>query len=108
MGMYLDGRNGIRIGTNTWMGPRVSIISMNHNTVAYKTYMSDGPVVIGNDCWLGANVIILPGVTLGNHVVCAAGAVVTKSFPENDILLAGVPARVMKQLGPYQGEVTTE
>ena len=55
----------------------------------------------GDNCWLGANVVILPGVELGNHVVVAAGTVVTKSFLQDDILLAGVPAKVTKELDAY-------
>jgi acetyltransferase-like isoleucine patch superfamily enzyme len=102
MGCYLDGRNGIIIGKNTWIGPRVSIISMNHNTENYHKYMNEKPIRIGDNCWIATNAVILPGVELGNHVVIAAGAIVTKSFKENDILIAGVPAKVVKKLGKYE------
>ena len=54
-------------------------------------------VSIGNDVWIGANAVILPGITIGRHVVVAAGAVVTKDVPPYS-LVAGVPARVIKQL----------
>ncbi|MDG6348291.1 DapH/DapD/GlmU-related protein [Luteimonas sp. 8-5] len=60
------------------------------------------PIVIGNDCWIGAGAIILPGVNLGDHVVVAAGAIVTKSFECNQ-LIGGVPARVISGLPPYSG-----
>jgi acetyltransferase-like isoleucine patch superfamily enzyme len=101
MGCYLDGRNGIFIGQNVWIGPRVSLISMNHDTRNYRNYVVGDSIVIGDDCWLGTGAIILPGVKLGDHVVVAAGAVVTHSFPEGDLLLAGVPAAVVKKLAPY-------
>lgn len=104
MGCYLDGRNGIIIGRNTWIGPRVSIISMNHDKYNYNTYVNSGPVVMGDNCWLATNVVILPGVRLGNHVICAAGAVVTKSFEEDNIVLAGVPARIVRRIEPYDGD----
>ena len=52
---------------------------------------------IGNDVWLGANVTILPGVSIGDNVVVGAGAVVTKDIPDNS-LAVGVPARVMKKI----------
>ncbi|NOZ72783.1 MAG: acyltransferase [Chloroflexi bacterium] len=103
-GCHLDGRNGIILGQNVWIGPRVSLISMNHDICNYHRYLPADPIVIGNNCWLGTNAVILPGVHLGNHVIVAAGAVVTKSFPEDDILLAGVPARIVKHLPPYQEE----
>ena len=99
---HLDGRNGIIFGKNVWVGPKVSIISMNHDSNNYRKYIVTDPIEIGNDCWLGAGSMILPGVKLGNHVVCAAGAVVTKSFQEDNILLVGVPARIVKKLQPYE------
>ena len=52
---------------------------------------------IGNDVWIGGNVTILPGITIGNNVVVAAGAVVTKDIPDNT-LVAGVPARPIRTL----------
>src|SRR5574344_2110964 len=55
------------------------------------------PVAIGNDCWIGGHATINPGVTLGNGVVVASGAVVTKSFGDR-VVLAGVPARVVKTI----------
>lgn len=99
---YIDGRNGILIGDNTWIGPGVSIISMNHNLNNYKKYNKEKPIAIGNNCWLATNCIILPGITLGNHVIVAAGSVVTKSFIEDNILLAGIPAKIVKNLNNYE------
>ena len=55
------------------------------------------PITIGNDVWIGGNCTILPGVTIGNNVIIAAGAVVTKDIPDNCVA-AGVPAKVIKQL----------
>ena len=107
MGCYLDGRNGIVIGDNTWIGPRVSIISMNHSMTDYRQYVVTDPIVIGRNCWLGAGTIILPGTVLGEHVVVAAGSVVTKSFAENDILIGGVPAKIIKKIEPYQPDATS-
>ena len=100
-GCYLDGRNGIIIGKNVWIGPNVSLISMNHNTNNYVKYIKDPPIIIGNNCWIGASVIILPGVKLGSHVVVGAGSVVTKSFLDTNILIAGNPAKRIKSLGDY-------
>jgi acetyltransferase-like isoleucine patch superfamily enzyme len=104
MGCYIDGRNGIVIGKNVWIGPKVSIISMNHDPYDYHQYIKTEPIVIGDNCWLCTGCIILPGVKLGNHVIVAAGAVVTRSFEEDNIVLAGVPARIIKRLSPYGKE----
>ena len=97
---YIDARNGILIGKNTWIGPRVSLISMNHDTNDYKKYIKDSPIQIGDNCWIGAGVIITAGVQLGNHTIVAAGAVVTKPFKGN-VLIGGVPAKVIKELKAY-------
>ncbi len=97
---YLDGRNGIIIGDNTWIGPRVSLISMNHDVYDYTKYIKEKPIRIGNNCWIATGAIITAGVELGDHTVVAAGSVVTKSFPGN-VLIGGVPAKVIKELGDY-------
>ncbi len=55
-------------------------------------------VTIGEKCWLGMNSIVLPGVILGPHRIVAAGAVVTKSFPHGFCIVAGSPARILKNL----------
>ncbi|MDZ7369878.1 MAG: acyltransferase [candidate division KSB1 bacterium] len=97
---YLDARNGIIIGENTFIGPNVSIISMNHDIYDYGRYIKEGPVVIGRNCWICAGAIITPGVHLGDHTVVAAGAVVTKSF-EGNVMIGGVPAQVIRRLEDY-------
>jgi len=98
---YLDGRAGIRFGENVWVGPRVTIVSKNHDLNRYESYVESGPVVIGRDSWLGASCIVLPGVVIGPHTVVAAGAVVTTSFPDGNQVLAGCPARVVRKLPNY-------
>lgn len=107
-GCHIDGRNGIKFGNNVWVGPYVCIISMNHDIYDYIQYTKEEPISVGNNCWLCAHSVILPGVKLGNHVIVAAGAVVTKSFEEDDILLAGVPAKIVKKLSPYGTKVRNE
>jgi len=98
---YIDGRNGITFGENVWLGPRVSVISMNHDTCCYDEYEVVEPITIGRDSLLCVNSVVLPSVRLGPHTIVAAGSVVTKSFPEGNQVLAGVPAIVVKKLGPY-------
>jgi len=74
---------------------------MDHNLTNYHQYKVEEPIVIGKDSLLTTHCIILPGVTLGEHTVVAAGSVVTKSFPEGDQVLAGNPAKVIKKLDRY-------
>ena len=83
------------------MGPGVKLISANHDLLNFDIHTKNEPIEIGDNCWISANAVILPGVKLGNHVVVAAGAVVTKSFSDN-CLIGGVSARVIKELDDYQ------
>ena len=102
IGSYIDGRNGIIIEDNVWLGPKISIISMNHDLLNYDNYEREKPIRIGSDSLISANVIILAGVELGPHTVVAAGAVVTKSFPDGNQLIGGNPAIVIKSLEDYK------
>jgi len=98
---YLDGRNGIIFEENVRFGPGAAVISMNHDNFNYSKYRMTRPIKIGKNSWLAAHCIILPGVELGEHTIVAAGAVVTKSFPTGNQIIAGNPAKVVKQLAPY-------
>ena len=90
------------IGNNVNLAQGITVTALNHNFEDCNKRIdeqgiSTKPVVIGDDVWIGANAVILPGVTIGRHVVVAAGAVVTKDVPDFSIV-AGVPAKVIKQL----------
>lgn len=90
------------IGNNVNLAQGITVTALNHNFEdATKCIDEQGvstkPVVIGDDVWIGANAVILPGVTIGRHCVVAAGAVVTKDVPDNCVV-AGVPARIIKSL----------
>jgi acetyltransferase-like isoleucine patch superfamily enzyme len=99
---YIDGRNGIIIGKNVWIAPKVSIISQNHDNLDYTNFITDKPVLIGSNSLLAAGCIILPAVELGPHTIVGAGSIVTKSFPEGDQVIAGNPAKIIKKLDPYK------
>ncbi len=94
-------QSGAVIGDDVIMGPDVKIYTKNHNfddlTQPIRTQGETDalPTVIGNDVWIGANVIILPGKKIGNHAILAAGAVVTKDVPDYAIV-GGNPAKVIK------------
>ena len=92
----------VSIGSHVNLAQGIVVTALNHNFEdATKRIDQQGvstkPVVIGDDVWIGANAVILPGVTIGRHVVVAAGAVVTKDVPEYSIV-AGVPAKVIKKM----------
>ena len=90
----------VRIGRNCFIAPRVSICTAGHPLEAEPRsagWELGRPITIGDDVWIGAHAVINPGVTLGNRVVVASGAVVTKSFGD-DVVLAGVPAKAVKSI----------
>jgi len=99
----------VTIGKNCWFGPRCQLITATH-PMEYKKrngMRSDiaKPIRIGNECFFGASVIVLPGVTIGDNVVVGAGSVVTKDIPSNTVV-CGNPAKPVKQLEPYVQEDT--
>ena len=99
-GCYIQAINGIEIGDYTNIAPNVGLISANHDPYCTNEHVSVEPIRIGRYCWIGMNAVILPGVTLGDHTVVGAGAVVARSFPDGYCVLGGVPARLIKKLDP--------
>lgn len=95
-GCYIQAMNGIIIGEGTIFAPGVKIISANHEMSDFSRWKITDPIEIGNNCWIGANAVILPGIKLGEGCIVGAGSVVTRSFPENCIV-AGVPAKLIKE-----------
>ena len=92
--------NYIRIGKNCLLAPHVCISAAAHPidpTLRTSGAEFTAPISIGDNAWIGANATICPGVTLGNNVVVGAGAVVTKSFPDN-VVIGGVPAKIVKEI----------
>lgn len=91
--------NKVSIGSNVFVGPGVQIYTASHPLEAMmrRTHKISKAVTIGNDCWIGGNAIILPGISIGNGVVIGAGSVVTKNIPDN-VMAVGNPAKIVKQL----------
>lgn len=90
----------VSVGRNCAIGPNVSFETMGHNLVWTEEGGWGGEaksIVVGDRCWLGARVIVLGGVTIGEGSVVAAGAVVTKDIPPHS-LAVGLPARVIRNL----------
>ncbi|PLS33132.1 acetyltransferase [Carnobacterium maltaromaticum] len=90
----------ITIGDNVMFAPGVQLYTATHpiDPVERNSGLEYAkPITIGNNVWIGGSAIVVPGVTLGDNVVVAAGAVVTKSFPDN-VVIGGNPARVIKEI----------
>ena len=90
------------IGCHVNLAQGITVTALNHNFEDSEKRIdeqgvSTSTVIIEDDIWIGANAVVLPGVTIGQHSVVAAGAVVTKDVPPHS-LVAGVPAKVIKQI----------
>jgi galactoside O-acetyltransferase len=96
----LRGHGGITIGDFTMIGDSVIIATAGHPVgEIYYNNTWQKPVVLEENVWLGANVLVMPGVTIGENAVIGAGAVVTEDIPANHVA-AGVPAKVIRQFTP--------
>lgn len=103
--VHIAAMDMVSIGEGTLIGSDVLITDHNHsfdfdmNEVMpkHRPLKSNGSTILGRNVWLSDNVKILSGVTLGNNVVVAANAVVTKSFPDN-VVIGGIPARIISRI----------
>ena len=91
-------QGGIEIGDGTLIGHNVVLATLNHALAPERRGdLIPRPIRIGKNVWIGSNAVILPGVTIGDGAVIAAGAAVTKDVPENSVV-GGVPARVLRTI----------
>ncbi|MEY4066635.1 MAG: hypothetical protein RIR26_2843 [Pseudomonadota bacterium] len=92
------GARGIRVGDDTRIASGTSFYAFNHGmspqSLVREQAVSSKGIVVGRDCWIGANVSVVDGVRIGDHAVVGMGSVVTKDVPDWSIV-AGVPARVI-------------
>ncbi|MCH5341043.1 MAG: sugar O-acetyltransferase [Acetatifactor sp.] len=96
----------IYIGDYTMIGPNVVIATGGHPllpNLREKGYQYNASVRIGRNCWIGAGVIIVPGITVGDNVVIGAGSIVTKDIPSN-VLAVGNPCRVLREINEHDRE----
>lgn len=96
-GCYIQGNGGLYIGNYVRIASNVGVMSANHDLYDHTKHVNK-EVRISDYCWVGMGAIILPGVTLGPRTIVAAGAVVTKSFPEGYCVIGGNPAKLLKTL----------
>ena len=105
-GLKLVDDTHIYIGDCTMLGPNVVIATAGHPidpTLRSRGLQYNLPVRIGRNCWLGAGVIVMPGVTIGDNSVIGAGSVVTKDIPAN-VVAVGNPCKVLREIGEHDRE----
>lgn len=96
----------IYVGDYTMFGPNVTVASAGHPILPElreQGYQYNAPVRIGKNCWIGAGVIIVPGITVGNNVVIGAGSIVTKDIPDN-VVAVGNPCRILREVNEHDRE----
>ncbi len=96
----------IYVGDYTMFGPHVTVATAGHPILPElreQAYQYNVPVHIGRNCWLGAGVLVMPGVTIGDNSVIGAGSVVTKDIPPN-VIAVGNPCRVLREIGDRDRE----
>jgi maltose O-acetyltransferase len=101
----LADRGNITIGNRVSIAPRVTLVTSSHpNSSRIRSFapLSEGPIVIEDDAWLGAGCVVLPGVRIGRGAVVGANSVVVQDVPPLHIV-AGQPARAVRELQPEPG-----
>ena len=96
----------IYVGDYTLFGPNVTIATAGHPILPElreQGYQYNAAVHIGKNCWIGAGVVIVPGVTIGDNVVVGAGSIVTKDLPDN-VIAVGNPCKVLREVNEHDKE----
>ena len=97
-GCRFQDQGGITIGDDCLIGHNVVLATLNHGFAPDRRKdMHPAPIVIGRNVWIGASATVLPGVSIGDNAIIAAGAVVTKDIPANTVA-GGVPAKVLRHI----------
>lgn len=105
-GLTLVDDTHIYVGDYTMFGPNVIVATAGHPILPElreQAYQYNASVQIGKNCWIGAGVIIVPGITIGNNVVVGAGSIVTKDLPDN-VVAVGNPCRVLRNVNDHDKE----
>jgi len=97
IGCYIQARNGLKVDRSVRFAAGVKLISANHEERDRASFSSSPPIELAQNVWLGAGVIVLPGVKIGENSIVGAGSVVNRDIPAN-VMAAGVPCRVVRAL----------
>ena len=99
-GCYIQATHGVEIGMNTIWSFNVTMVTSDHdlNDFRLENTEKSGPISIGDNCWLGSGVVILPNIILGPKTIVGANSVVTKSFVSGNVVIAGCPAKIIREL----------
>ena len=95
-GLYINTINGVVLGDNVYFGPGVKIISANHKLHNVKEHTKTREIRIGNNTWLEADCIILPGVHIGNNCIIGAGAIVSRDVPDDSLVVGNRETTVLR------------
>ena len=96
----------IYVGDHTMLGPNVVLATAGHPILPElrpDAYQFNLPIHVGKNCWLGAGVIVLPGITIGDNSVIGAGSIVTKDIPAN-VVAVGNPCKVLREINDHDKE----
>lgn len=97
-GCRFQDQGGITIGDGALIGHNVVLCTLNHDFEPQnRSTTIPAPIIIGKNVWIGANATVVPGITIGDNAIVAAGAVVTKNVPANTVV-GGVPAKTIKSI----------
>lgn len=105
-GTSIEAYHQLIIGSDVLIGPYASIIDDDRHQVEPGAVQYKGPTIVGDNVWLGRNVAVLPGVTIGDGAVIGVNSVVTRSIPPNSFA-AGSPAQVIRKLDIPEGWLRT-
>jgi len=105
--VQIYGHGKVRIGAATQIGPGTIITTSGHDYRATDLALDNAPIIMGERIWIGANCTIVPGVTIGDHAVIGAGAVVANDIPAHCVAV-GVPARVIRRFDEHEADDVNE
>lgn len=104
-GCHFQAQGGITIDDGALIGHSVVFATLNHSfSPANRQTLIPAAITVGKNVWIGSNSTILPGVTIGDNAIVAAGAVVTKDVPQNSVV-GGVPAKIIKTIDSEKREI---